>query len=111
MIINENGRILFVSPNVGKDILFKPREKIIGRKIDEIFPKGQAEFFTQHFKEAFTTEEAKTFEYHLPINKRVLWFQCRVIPVLVKDGKFTQVVAIIRDITKWRLGPITNEND
>lgn len=108
MTLNEEGRILFVSPNIGNDILYRPREEIIGKKLVDIFTKGQAEFFTEQCKEVFEKGEANSFEYHLPIDNKLLWFQCRIIPVHIKDGKFTQIVAIIRDITKWRLGPITN---
>ena len=110
MIINELGRIIFISPNVGEDILYRPREEIIGRTLHEIFPQGQADFFSKYFTETLTKGESTDFEYHLPIHNKVLWFQCRTIPVLVKDGKFTQVVAIIRDITKWRVRAIINEN-
>ncbi len=110
MILNEEGRILFISPNVGDDILYCPREDAIGKILTEIFPKGQAEFFTQQINEVFSKGEANNFEYHLPVNNRLLWFQCRIIPIEVKDGKFTQIVAIIRDITKWRVEPIINDN-
>jgi len=110
MILNEEGRILFISPNVGDDILYRPKEQIIGKTLIEIFPKGQAEFFLQKINEVFRKGEAISFEYHLPIENRLLWFQCRIIPVHIKDGKFTQTVAIIRDITKWRLKPIADDN-
>ncbi len=101
MILNEEGKILFVSPNIDESKLYQPKNKIIGKKLNEIFPKGQAKFFTQYINEVFRNGEAISFEYHLPINNKVLWFQCRIIPVYVKDEKFTQTVAIIRDITKW----------
>ncbi|MHA1155949.1 MAG: PAS domain-containing protein [Candidatus Heimdallarchaeota archaeon] len=110
MILNEEGRILFISPNVGDDILYRPKEQIIGKTLIEIFPKGQAEFFLQQINEVFRKGEAISFEYHLPIENKLLWFQCRIIPVHIKDGKFTQTVAIIRDITKWRLKPIADDN-
>ncbi|HUU77998.1 MAG TPA: PAS domain-containing protein [candidate division Zixibacteria bacterium] len=103
MILNEEGRIQFISPNVGEDILYRPREEILGRKIEDIFPKGQAQFFKSQFHEALKTEVFNDFEYHLPINNTVRWFQCRMIPIVVKDGKYNQLVAIIRDITKWRI--------
>ncbi|NHJ05094.1 MAG: PAS domain-containing protein [Candidatus Heimdallarchaeota archaeon] len=106
MILNEEGRIQFISPNVGEDILYRPREEILGRKIGDIFPKGQAQFFETQFLEALRTEVYTDFEYHLPINNRVRWFQCRIIPVIVKDGKYNQLVAILRDITKWRTKPL-----
>ncbi|HUT82943.1 MAG TPA: PAS domain-containing protein [Candidatus Bathyarchaeia archaeon] len=106
MILNEEGRIQFISPNVGENILYKAQEEIIGRKLEDIFPAGQSEFFYTHFQEAINTSESIDFEYHLPIENKLKWFQSRIIPVLIKDGKYMQVVAIIRDITRYRIKPI-----
>lgn len=108
MILNEEGCIQFISPDVGDNILYKPREEIIGRKLEGIFPQGQSDFFYTHFKEAIDTGETIDFEYHLPIENKLRWFQSRIIPVLIKDGKFMQVVAIIRDITRLRVKPIVD---
>ncbi|MBN1328251.1 MAG: PAS domain-containing protein [Candidatus Heimdallarchaeota archaeon] len=106
MILNEEGCIQFISPDVGENILYKPRDEIIGRKLEDIFPVGQSEFFYTHFREAINKGETIDFEYHLPIVTKLRWFQSRIIPVLIKDGKFMQVVAIIRDITKLRVKPL-----
>jgi len=72
MILNEEGRILFISPNVGDDILYRPKEQIIGKTLIEIFPKGQAEFFLQKINEVFRKGEAISFEYHLPIENTTM---------------------------------------
>ncbi|MHA1211835.1 MAG: PAS domain-containing protein [Candidatus Heimdallarchaeota archaeon] len=106
MLLNEEGVIQFISPNVGDDILYRPRDEVIGRKLESIFPKGQAEFFYKQFQEAIMKGEAVDFEYHLPIQDKVKWFQSRIIPVHIKNGRFMQVIAVIRDITKWRVKSI-----
>ncbi|MCE7746255.1 MAG: hypothetical protein GPJ52_14085 [Candidatus Heimdallarchaeota archaeon] len=71
MIVNEEGRILFISPNVDDRLLYKPRSETIGKKFDEIFPKGQAVFFLSHCIESIEKNKIVTLEYHLPIDNMV----------------------------------------
>jgi PAS domain S-box-containing protein len=106
LILDKEGNLQFVSPNANESILYKPREKIIGKNIREIFSKGQAEFFMSYHEKACKKGEYITFEYHLPINNRLRWFQCRLVPIINKKSDNEQVVAIIRDITKWRVEKI-----
>ncbi|MGC9779849.1 MAG: PAS domain S-box protein [Candidatus Heimdallarchaeota archaeon] len=106
MIVNEEGRILFVSPNVDNRFLYKPKAEIIGIKFDEIFPKGQADFFLSHCIEAIEKNTIVTMEYHLPIENMVRWFQSQAIPVQVTNGETKKVVTIIRDITNLKTKPI-----
>ncbi len=106
MIVNEEGRILFVSPNVDDRYLYKPKAETIGRKFNEIFPKGQAKFFLAHCIEAIEKNTIITMEYHLPIENMVRWFQSQAIPVQVTNGETKKVVTIIRDITNLKTKPI-----
>ncbi|MBK5113616.1 MAG: PAS domain-containing protein [Candidatus Heimdallarchaeota archaeon] len=99
MIVNEEGRVLFISPNVEDRFLYKPRSETIGKKFDEIFPKGQADFFLSHCLEAIEKNEIVTIEYHLPIDNLVRWFQSQAIPVQETNSESKKVVTIIRDIT------------
>lgn len=102
MILDKEFEILFISPNIDDEILYRPRKEVLNKKLSEIFPEGQAKFFETHIQEAFIKKQYIDFEYHLPIENKMRWFQCRILPVLTKE----QIVAIIRDITKWRLKPI-----
>lgn len=102
MIVNGEGRILFISPNVDDRFLYKPRSETIGKKFDEIFPKGQADFFLSHCLEAIEKNEIVTIEYHLPIENMVRWFQSQAIPVQVTNSETKKVVTITRDITKLK---------
>jgi PAS domain S-box-containing protein len=99
MIVNEEGRILFMSPNVDDRYLYKPRSEIIGKKFDEIFPKGQADFFLSHCLQAIEKNEMVMLEYHLPIENMVRWFQSQAIPVQETNSETKKVVTITRDIT------------
>ncbi len=102
MIVNEEGRILFISPNVDDRFFYKPRSETIGKKFDEIFPKGQADFFLSHCLESIEKNEIVTIEYHLPIENMVRWFQSQAIPVQVTDSESKKVVTIIRDVTELK---------
>ncbi len=102
MIVNEEGRILFISPNIDDRLLYKPRTETIGKKFHEIFPKGQADFFLSHCLEAIEKNDIVTIEYHLPIDNMVRWFQSQAIPVQVTNSESKKVVTIIRDITELK---------
>ncbi|MHA1586591.1 MAG: PAS domain-containing protein [Candidatus Heimdallarchaeota archaeon] len=102
MIVNEEGRILFISPNVDDRFLYKPRAETIGKKFHEIFPKGQADFFLKHCKDAIENNEIVTIEYHLPIDNLVRWFQSQAIPVQATNSETKKVVTIISDITELK---------
>lgn len=106
MIVNEEGRIGFVSPNVGDNKLYKPRAEIIGKTFEEIFPEGQANFFLAHVMKAINEDKCIDMQYHLPINDKVRWFQSRAFPVKTQEGEMKQVVTIIREITDWIKKPI-----
>ncbi|NHJ84587.1 MAG: PAS domain S-box protein [Asgard group archaeon] len=110
MIVDENGRILFISPNADESILYKPRKEVLGKTFDEIFPKGYSEFFNQQLKSAFKKEDTVDLEYHLPINNKVKWFRSIVIPIQTLPNENRKVVGIIRDITKTKLHLRANEN-
>ncbi|NHJ31757.1 MAG: PAS domain-containing protein [Asgard group archaeon] len=107
MIVNEEGRILFISPNVDDRFLYKPRSETIGKTFSEIFPKGQADFFLSHCLEAIEKNESVILEYHLPIDNMVRWFQSQAIPVQVTNSETKKVVTIIRDITDLKTKPIS----
>ena len=106
MIVDEIGRILFISPNVGNDMLYKPRDQILNKNFHEIFPKGQADFFLSNCKEAIDKSISIDYEYHLPIQNKVRWFQSRLIPIESVEGELRKIIAIIKDITEWKVKPL-----
>lgn len=106
MIVDEMGRILFVSPNVSDDMLYKPRDKMLNKNFHEIFPKGQADFFLSNCKEAIEKNINVDYEYHLPIQNKVRWFQSMLIPIESIEGELRKVIAIIKDKTEWKIKPL-----
>ncbi len=99
LIVNEEGRLLFISPNAADRFLYKPRTETIGKKFDEIFPKGQADFFLAHCLESIEKNELVTIEFHLPVNNKVRWFQSQAFPVQDTNSETKKVLIIIRDVT------------
>ncbi len=106
MIVNEEGRIGFISPNIGDSELYRPRDEIIGKTFNEIFSEGQANFFLAHVMKAIDEDRCVDIQYHLPIDDKVRWFQSRAFPVKTQEGETKQVITIIRDITDWKKKPI-----
>jgi len=106
MIVNEEGRVGFISPNISDNDLYKPRDEIIGKTFNEIFPEGQANFFLAHVMKAIDEDRCIEIQYHLPIDDKVRWFQSRAFPVKTSEGETKQVVTIIRDITDWMKKPV-----
>jgi PAS domain S-box-containing protein len=103
MIVDEEGRILFVSPNISDDMLYKPRREILNKNFHEIFPKGQADFFLSHCTEAIEKGINVVYEYHLPIQNKVRWYQSMLIPIEAVKGELRKVISIIKDITDWKI--------
>ncbi|NHJ47494.1 MAG: PAS domain-containing protein [Asgard group archaeon] len=103
MIVNETGRILFVSPNISDEMLNKPRDEIINKTFHDIFPKGQADFFLSACREALIKERGIEYEYQLPIADKVKWYQSKIIPIEETEGELKKLIAIIKDITEWKI--------
>ena len=105
MIVNEEGRFLFVSPNVGDNFLYKPRSEIIGRTFQEIFPPGLTKFFHRLITEVIETKQVKDIEYHLPIQNKVKWYKSTALPIEQSEGELRKVIAIIWEITNLKIKP------
>lgn len=101
-IIDKDGNYLEIAPSCPENLLIMPREELIGKNVNEIFPAGRAKFFMNHINEALEKKQSFITEYTLPIQNRNVWFESRVIPILEEDKEPTKVISIIRDITKWR---------
>ncbi|NHK30635.1 MAG: PAS domain S-box protein [Asgard group archaeon] len=106
MIVDEEGRILFVSPNISDEMLYKPRKEILNKNFHEIYPKGQADFFLSNCTEALDKGINVVYEYHLPIQNKVRWYQSMLIPIEAVEGELRKVISITKDITEWKIKPI-----
>jgi PAS domain S-box-containing protein len=74
--------------------LYKPSDQLIGKKLDQLFPKQQTDFFLGHIRRALDEGQMHRVEYDLRINEKKMWFDGSVSP-MSKDS----VLWIARDIT------------
>ena len=75
--------------------LYKPRDDLIGKSLDQVFQKAEADFFLDHIRRALDEGQMHRIEYCLRINETDVWFDGSVSP-LSKDS----VLWIARDITE-----------
>src|SRR5205814_9868987 len=67
----------------------------IGKSLDQVFQKTEADFFLDHIRRALDEGQMHRVEYRMRINDTDVWFDGSVSP-LSKDS----VVWIARDITE-----------
>lgn len=94
LVLDEEGRYLKIAPT-DPAYLYKPSDDLIGKKLHEVFPKEEADFFLAHIRRALDEGQMHRVEYRLEIEEKEVWFDGSVSP-LSKDS----VVWIARDITE-----------
>ena len=74
------GRYLDIAPTK-PDNLFLPLEDMLGKSVNDIMPKEQADYILARIKESLQTGEVVSGEYSLPIDTRQIWFSVNVSPL------------------------------
>ncbi len=77
------------------DKLIQPREKVLGKKIIDLFPEGEGDRVMEHLRKSIDDDVLQIVEYEIPIKDKDLWFEARIVPS--GDG---EAFALIRDITE-----------
>ncbi|WP_353661288.1 EAL domain-containing protein [Hydrogenimonas sp. SS33] len=97
--VDEEGRYLDVLSQGHEDALYLPRERIVGRTIEEVFPKKYADLFFEATRKAIETHKTEIIEYTMKIGGEPHIFEARIAPTfMMENGKRTSM-AIVRDIT------------
>lgn len=97
--VDEEGRYLDILSQGKDELLYMPRERIIGRKMEEIFPEEYYRVFYRATKEAIDTNRLKVINYSMIVRGERRFFEARIMPTNIKeDGKRT-TIAIVRDMT------------
>ena len=94
LVFDAEGRYLRIAPTDPAH-LYKPRDDLIGKSLDQVFQKAEAAFFLDHIRRALNEGQMHRIEYRLRINETDVWFDGSVSP-LSKDS----VLWIARDITE-----------
>jgi PAS domain S-box-containing protein len=93
LVLDAEGRYLKIAPT-DPAYLYKPTDDLIGKKLDEVFPNEETDFFLDHIRRALDEGQMHRVEYRLRINEKQMWFDGSVSP-MSKDS----VLWIARDIT------------
>ena len=87
------GRYIYIAPTSQK-LMYMPPDKIVGKKLHDIFPKAQADVFLNVIQKCLDDKKNVAIEYPLKINDKTYWFEGKVS---VKTEN--TVIYIAHDIT------------
>jgi PAS domain S-box-containing protein len=82
-----------------ESLLFKPRGKLIGRRISDVFEMVPAVNHLAVFRRVMESGEGEDLEYALSLPDGEHWFLCRVTPIVGADGTYKSICMLARDIT------------
>lgn len=82
-----------------EDLLKLPRQKLLGRRIEEVVPQETAERLFDAFKQVRITGRPITFEYPLEVIGGRRWFLARVALFSPVEGEEPTFSFLARDIT------------
>jgi len=89
-----DGRYIKIAPT-SLELMFKPREDLIGKTLHEVFPIPQADKFLEFIRKCLDENETATIEYPLVIDNKTKWFEGRGTPATKST-----IIYIARDITE-----------
>ncbi|MCD6113648.1 MAG: PAS domain S-box protein [Bacteroidales bacterium] len=92
--LDDTGKYIFIS-ETATNLLYKPRNELLGKTLHQVFSKEQADFFLNGIKRALKENDVVTLEYPLKINNKNIWFEARLTPYSEHS-----VLYIGRDITQ-----------
>lgn len=92
--ISQDG--VFLEARGSKDIKYlQPPQGFLGKRLEEMLPKGIAQKAMYHVRRALDTQEMQLFEFELSLEEGKRWYEARI----VVSGE-EEVLAIVRDMTE-----------
>ncbi len=77
LVLDEEGRFLEIAPTNAVN-LYRPAEDMLGKKVADVFPPEQANFFLEHIRRTLQTKKITSAEYRLRIAQEEVWFSASV---------------------------------
>jgi two-component system, cell cycle sensor histidine kinase and response regulator CckA len=88
----------------------KPIEQIVGRRIWDVFEKGEAEQRFAALSEVFRTGKAKTIEVRVPRPDGERYYVTTITPVLGSGGEVVSALCSSKDVTeRWQAEDLLRE--
>ncbi|MDT4895401.1 MAG: two-component system, cell cycle sensor histidine kinase and response regulator CckA [Acidobacteriota bacterium] len=94
LVLDRDGRYQKIAPT-DPAYLYKPSADLLGKRLHEVFPEEEVDFFLAHIRRALDEGRMHRVEYSLQISGTEVWFDGSVSP-MSKDS----VIWIARDITE-----------
>lgn len=99
-VIGTDGMFKRYYQTSAKDNLYVPSEKFLGKHFRDVLPPNVARLLQTVMKEIKESGETQQFDYSLEINDQECWFNASISPIKPPSGSFTEVTAVVRNITK-----------
>ena len=104
VFVKDAGSLRFVLFNrAGEDLIGQKRDALLGKNDYDLFPKDQADFFTQKDREVLasgTPLDIPEEPIETPRGRR--WLHTKKVPLLAEDGTPQYLLGISEDITERR---------
>ncbi len=97
LVFDKEGRYLNAPLTNNQNLLYKPSEELIGKKLHEIFPETQADFFFDGITEALEKQSSVIVDYSLQIKDEKTYFSSIISPV-----NNDSVIIVARDISEQK---------
>src|SRR5664280_1507508 len=80
IILDKDSGYIEIAPTRG-DLLYRPREQLLGRSVRELFDSDLADRFLENIHKALTSQSTVDMDYSLAIDQSHLWFEARISPL------------------------------
>jgi PAS domain S-box-containing protein len=105
--VEQNERYRFLTVNQPfLDITGLTREQVIGRYVDEVIPEPSLTLVIAKYKQAILENTTSTWEEITEYPVGIKWGEVRVTPLFDTDGRCTNLVGSVHDITERKLAEI-----
>lgn len=94
LVMDGEGHYLKIA-ETALDLLYRPSNELIGRRMHDVMPAAAADFFLEHIGRALASDAVVTMDYSLPIQGDEVWFSANISPM--GGGK---VLLVCRNVTE-----------
>jgi len=94
--IDKDGYYLYIAPT-SPELLVKPSNKLLGKRLDEVFPPDEAEKFLTFIRKSLNENKTISMEYSVKLENRDVWFLGKATPKTANS-----VLFVAHDITKQK---------
>jgi len=77
--IDYEGKYINVAPT-SPDLLYKPANEILGKTVQDLFPKPEADKFLNVIQTCLDKKKIVKIEYPLKVKDKIIWFEGRATP-------------------------------